>query len=199
MIRKIKAALKAAGVPEKYAPKVQALFNIETEENLETYVTLFKDNILPDLTVNEADSDKAKKAAEAAAIATYEKMHGLKDGKVVGKKTPKAKKKDESDEEDDEDEDLEGLTPAMQKMIKAQQKQIQMLTDSVTNLTTNITTSGKTANAKAVFEGAKLPAKWFSRIDVNSEISIEDQIKDLQEELAEITQGRVNEEVEAGN
>ena len=45
----IKKALKKAGIPEKYAAKVKALFNIESEENLENYVSLFKDNILPDL------------------------------------------------------------------------------------------------------------------------------------------------------
>lgn len=43
----IKKALKKAGIPEKYAAKVKALFNIESEENLENYVSLFKDNILP--------------------------------------------------------------------------------------------------------------------------------------------------------
>ena len=49
----IKAALKKAGIPEKYAAKVQALFDIESEENLDNYIGLFKDNILPDLVSNE--------------------------------------------------------------------------------------------------------------------------------------------------
>ena len=31
----IKKALKKAGIPEKYAAKVKALFNVESEENLE--------------------------------------------------------------------------------------------------------------------------------------------------------------------
>lgn len=34
----IKKALKKAGIPEKYAAKVKALFNIESEENLENLV-----------------------------------------------------------------------------------------------------------------------------------------------------------------
>ena len=52
----IKKALKKAGVPEKYAAKVKALFNIESEENLENYVSLFKDNILPDLEASEQNN-----------------------------------------------------------------------------------------------------------------------------------------------
>ena len=36
----IKAALKKAGIPEKYAAKVQALFDIESEENLDNYTGL---------------------------------------------------------------------------------------------------------------------------------------------------------------
>lgn len=37
----IKAALKKAGIPEKYAAKVQALFDIESEENLDNYIGLY--------------------------------------------------------------------------------------------------------------------------------------------------------------
>ena len=78
----IKAALKKAGIPEKYAAKVQALFDIESEENLDNYIGLFKDNILPDLVSNEQGSQ----ASIDAAIAAYEKKHGLKDGKPRLKK-----------------------------------------------------------------------------------------------------------------
>ena len=82
----IKAALKKAGIPEKYAAKVQALFDIESEENLDNYIGLFKDNILPDLVSNEQGSQ----ASIDAAIAAYEKKHGLKDGKPI--ETTKTKK-----------------------------------------------------------------------------------------------------------
>lgn len=80
----IKAALKKAGIPEKYAAKVQALFNIESEENLENYVSLFKENILPDLEANE----QGKQSDIDAAIAAYEKKNGLKDGKPIEKPAP---------------------------------------------------------------------------------------------------------------
>ena len=60
IIDAIKKGLKAAGVNEKYAAKVQKLFKIEKEEDIDTYVALFKDNILPDLEDTSA-VEKAKK------------------------------------------------------------------------------------------------------------------------------------------
>ena len=87
----------------------------------------------------------------------------------------------------------------MMKLFKAQQKQISELTDSITTLTGNISTSGKQASAKVLFDNAKLPEKWFKRIDVNSETSVEEQIKELTEEYAEIRQSAVTEEIDNGN
>ena len=174
IIDAIKKGLKAASVNEKYASKVQKLFKIEKEEDIATYVALFKDNILPDLEDTSA-VEKAKKDA----IAEYEKNNGLKDGKPI-KPAKKTKKTTESEEnEENEEEDLEGVPASLMKLFKAQQKQISELTNSVTTLTGNITTSSKQASAKVLFDNAKLPEKWFKRIDVNSEISVEDQIKEL--------------------
>ncbi|MCS3093192.1 hypothetical protein KQP74_20185 [Bacteroides thetaiotaomicron] len=194
IIDAIKKGLKAAGVNEKYASKVQKLFKIEKEEDIATYVALFKDNILPDLEDTSA-VEKAKKDA----IAEYEKNNGLKDGKPI-KPVKKTKKTTESEEnEENEEEDLEGVPASLMKLFKAQQKQISELANSVTTLTGNITTSSKQASAKVLFDNAKLPEKWFKRIDVNSEISVEDQIKELAEEYAEIRQSAVTDEIENGN
>lgn len=79
IIDAIKKGLKAAGVNEKYAAKVQKLFKIEKEEDIDTYVALFKDNILPDL-----EDTSAVEKARKDAIAEYEKNNGLKDGKQTG-------------------------------------------------------------------------------------------------------------------
>lgn len=194
----IKAALKKAGIPEKYAAKVQALFNIESEENLDNYIELFKENILPDLTANEQPSQTAIQAA----IADYEKKHGLKDGKPIepakGKKGKKAKTVDDEDEEEDDD-DLEGVPASVIKLIKVQQKQILELTNTVSTVASTITTSTKQASAKALFAESKLPGKWFNRIDVNSETPVEDQIKELQEEYAEIKQSVIDDEIAGGD
>lgn len=193
IIDAIKKGLKAAGVNEKYAVKVQKLFKIEKEEDIDTYISLFKDNILPDLE-NTSVIEKAKKEA----IAEYEKNNGLKDGKPIksAKKTKKTVKFEEEDEEDEDD--LEGLPSSVVKLLKAQQKQISELAASVSTVATTVTTSTKQASAKALFADSKLPAKWFNRIDVNSETSVEDQIKELQEEYAEIRQSVIDDEVAGG-
>lgn len=195
IIDAIKKGLKAAGVNEKYAVKVQKLFKIEKEEDIDTYIALFKDNILPDLE-NTSAIEKAKKDA----IAEYEKNNGLKDGKPIksAKKTKKTVKFEEEDEEEDED-DLEGLPSSVVKLMKAQQKQISELAASVSTIATTVTTSTKQASAKALFADSKLPAKWFNRIDVNSDTSVEDQLKELQEEFAEIKQSVIDDEVAGGD
>ena len=190
--------MKAAGVNEKYAVKVQKLFKIEKEEDIDTYIALFKDNILPDLE-NTSAIEKAKKDA----ISEYEKSNGLKDGKPIksAKKTKKTVKSEDDDEEDDkdEDEDFEGLPASVVKLLKAQQKQISELAASVSTVASTVTTSTKQASAKALFADSKLPAKWFNRIDVNSETSVEDQIKELQEEYAEIKQSVIDDEIAGGD
>ena len=192
----IKAALKKAGIPEKYAAKVQALFDIESEENLDNYIGLFKDNILPDLVSNEQGSQ----ASIDAAIAAYEKKHGLKDGKPIETtKTKKTKKPKDDEEDEDEDEDLEGLPASVVKLLKAQQKQISELAASVSTVASTVTTSTKQVSAKALFADSKLPAKWFNRINVNSETSVEEQIKELQEEYAEIKQSVIDDEIAGGD
>ena len=192
IIDAIKKGLKAAGVNEKYAAKVQKLFKIEKEEDIDTYVALFKDNILPDLEDTSA-VEKAKKDA----IAEYEKNNGLKDGKPV-KKTKKTAKSEEDDEDEGKDEDFEGLPASVVKLLKAQQKQISELAASVSTVATTVTTSTKQASAKALFADSKRPAKWFNRIDVNAETSVEEQIKELQEEFAEIKQSVIDDEVAGG-
>ena len=192
IIDAIRKGLKAAGVNEKYAAKVQKLFKIEKEEDIDTYVALFKDNILPDL-----DDTSAVEKAKKDAIAEYEKNNGLKDGKPV-KKTKKTAKSEEDDEDEGKDEDFEGLPASVVKLLKAQQKQISELAASVSTVATTVTTSTKQASAKALFADSKLPAKWFNRIDVNAETSVEEQIKELQEEFAEIKQSVIDDEVAGG-
>lgn len=182
----IKAALKKAGIPEKYAGKVQKLFNIESEENLETYIALFKENILPDIEEAEGSAKTAAEAAAKKAIEDYEKQHNLKDGKVIEQKKPEETKTDD-------------LPPAVKALIEAQGKQISELTGVVNKLANSVTTSQKQSSAAALFKEAKLPEKWLSRIDVNSEKSVEDQIKELQEEWAELRQSVIDDQVETGN
>jgi hypothetical protein len=186
ILQKIKDALKKAGIDEKYAGKVKALFQIEKEDGLDNYIKLFKDNILPDLQANEQTQQAAVEAAKKEAVAAYEKEHKLKDGKTIEQPKP------------DED-PLKDLPPAAKAIFEAQNKQIKALTDSMANLTNTVTTNTKKDSAKAIFIESKLPEKWFDRIDVNSDIPVKDQIKTLQDEYTEIRQSVINEEIGDGH
>lgn len=182
ILEAIRKQCKASGVPEKHAEKIQRLFKVEKEENLETYVQMFKDNILSDLQADETVTEQTKKTA----IEEYEKTHNLKDGKPVEKQEPGKV-------------DFSSFPPEIKDILEANQKQIEQLTHSVTALAKNVTTSNKTVDAKALFNKSGLPEKWFGRLNLDDEnISVEGQIKNLQEELAEIKQISVNELVEQG-
>lgn len=181
----INAQCRVVGVPEKYAGKIQKLFKIEKDEGISGYVQMYKDNILPDV----ESSEQASQAVTQKAIADYEKKHSLKDGKIV------EAKKDDNPEKID----VSGLSPEIKAIIDAQTAQIAALTTAVQGVTATISTSQKQGAAKGLFEAAKLPAKWLARIDVNSETSIEDQIKELETEYSELKQSIINDEVEAGD
>lgn len=181
----INAQCRALGVPEKYAAKIQKLFNIEKEEGVGNYVQMYKDNILPDIEAGE----QATQTAAQKIIADYEKKHNLKDGKVV-----EVKKEDKLDKPD-----VSGMSPEIKAIIDAQTEQIAALTTAVQGVTTTISTSQKQGTAKGLFEASKLPAKWLTRIDVNSETPVEDQIKKLETEYSELKQSIINDEVEAGD
>jgi len=186
ILQKIKDALKKAGIDEKYAGKVKALFQIEKEENLDNYIKLFKDNILPDIQANEQTQQTSVEKARKEAIEAYEKEHNLKDGKTI--------------EQPKQDEDpLKDLPPAAKAMVEDQNKQIKALMDSISTLTSTVTTNTKKDSAKAIFGESKLPDKWFDRIDVNSETPVKDQIKVLQDEYSEIRQSVIDKEVENGS
>lgn len=179
----IKAALVKAGIAEKYAGKIKTLFNIEDEKNLDNYIALFKENILPDLVTNE----QLVQNAVQTAIAEYEKTHNLKDGKPVeGKAETKPS--------------LDGLSPEIKAILEANQKQIEQLTGTVSTIAQTVATSRKESDARELFKGSGLPEKWFGRLNLDDEKSpLANQIKSLQEELAEIKQISVNELVEQGN
>ena len=183
------------GIPVKYADQILKSFNVEKDEQVKPAVENFNTNIFPII--------KEQEVAVQAAVVEYEKKHGLKDGKPVelakGKKAKKSTAAEGAEDDEEDEEDLGDLPASYKKLFKVQQKQIKDLTDGITTLTKTVTDSGKTNSAKKLFDDAKLPGKWFKRIDVNSETSVEDQIKDLQEEYKEIRQGAVTEEVEAGN
>jgi hypothetical protein len=107
----IKASCAKKEVDEKYVERIQKTFKIEKPDGIDDYVEQFKANILP--AIQEAE-EAAKKAAEAAAVAEYEKKHNLKDGKVIEQKK----------DPDPKEPDLTKLSPEIKALIESQQKQI---------------------------------------------------------------------------
>nr|DAT30660.1 MAG TPA: hypothetical protein [Caudoviricetes sp.] len=183
ILEAIKKQCKSSGVPVKFAEKIQKLFNIEKEENLENLVQMFKDNILPDLQASETAAEQAKQTV----ISEYETKHNLKDGKPI-EKAEETKL------------GFEGLSPDIKAILEANQKQIEQLTGTVTSIAKGFAASRKESDAKELFKGSGLPEKWFGRLNLEDEKTpLSDQIKTLQEELAEIKQISVNELVEQGN
>lgn len=183
ILEAIKKQCKASGVPVKFAEKIQKLFNIEKEENLENLVQMFKDNILPDLQASETAAEQAKQTV----ISEYETKHNLKDGKPI-EKAEETKL------------GFEGLSPDIKAILEANQKQIEQLTGTVTSIAKGFAASRKESDAKELFKGSGLPEKWFGRLNLEDEKTpLSDQIKTLQEELAEIKQISVNELVEQGS
>lgn len=165
-------ACKAAGVPEKFAERIQKTFKIEKEEGIEGCVALFKENILP--AISEAEQ-AAKADAKVAAVVEYEKTHGLKDGKPILNPDPTPPNPAVPD--------LSKLSPELQAYFSAQQKQIGDLTDLVKGLATS-----QQKNQKMELVRAKMKGKidddfiedYIGRVNLDAEnldVEVEAQVK----------------------
>lgn len=137
----IQAACRSKGVPEKYAERIQKAFKIEKAEGIEGFIDLFKDNVLPAITEAE---QAAQTAAQATAVAEYEKTHGLKDGKPV--QTPPVPATPPAV-------DITNLSPELQALFSAQQKQLGDLTTLVTGMATSQQRTSKMEIVRAKMKG----------------------------------------------
>lgn len=183
----IKAACKTKGVPEKYAERIQKTFKVEKSEGLEAFVDLFKENILP--AIQEAESTAKTAAEEEAkkkAIEEYEKTHRLKGGKPIETPSPEGDK-------------TKGLDPAIKELIENQNKQVQEMKAMLEKSQKEAANAGKLATAKGLISAAKLPEGWISRINVESETTLENQVKALQDDYTAIRQGAIDEAVANGD
>ena len=184
----IKAACKTKGVPEKYAERIQKTFKIDKAEGLEACVDLFKENILP--AIQEAENE-AKTSAEVAAVTAYEEKYGLKDGKPV---------KDPNKGNDPKDEDLlKGISPELKAYLDGMKKSFD---EAMGEMKKSITTSAddaKKESARKLLKESGLPEDWISRVDIASEVSIEEQVKKLSDEYVGIQQKAINDAVVRGD
>lgn len=184
----IKAACKTKGVPEKYAERIQKTFKIDKAEGLEACVDLFKENILS--AIQEAENE-AKTSAEVAAVTAYEEKYGLKDGKPV---------KDPNKGNDPKDEDLlKGISPELKAYLDGMKKSFD---EAMGEMKKSITTSAddaKKESARKLLKESGLPDDWISRVDIASEVSIEEQVRKLSDEYVGIQQKAINDAVARGD
>jgi len=185
----IKAACKTKGVPEKYAERIQKTFKIEKAEGIETFVDVFKENVIP--AIQEAENE-AKAASGSAAVTAYETKYNLKEGKPVETPAPQITSTSKGN-------DLKEMSPEMKKIFEAMQNTISDLSKKVDSSLNASRDEVKKEKARKQIEDAKLPSSWINRIDLSSDKSIEDQVKELTTEYTGIQQAAINTAVENGD
>jgi len=100
--------------------------------------------------------------------------------------------KGEKKEEEEEEQDPEGMTPFEKRMLK----EFGALKSDIDSIKTGNVLETKKQTATQLFEKSEvlkglkpeLKDRWVSRIDINSEVSFEDQIKELESEYSELVQ-----------
>lgn len=185
ILKAIKAALKAKGLPEKWAERIMKTFKIESEEVIDGCIDLFKENILPGIT--EAET-AAQEAARTSAISEYEKTHNLKDGKPI---IPPV---------EEPPVDTTKLSPEMQAIFAAQSKQIGDLTAIVTGMATTQQRSQKLEIIKAKMKGKvddEFLDEFAGRVDLNAE-NLDTAIESQIESYSKLAQKFINKAVADG-
>jgi len=108
----------------------------------------------------------------------------------------KGKNKGEDDDDDDDDDDTAGMTPFEKKVLKT----MGGLKTEIETIKNGNLTSTKKQTAQQVFEKSEvlkgmkpeIKERWLSRIDVNSDTPIEEQVTGLEEEYKEIFQSNAD-------
>ena len=183
----IKKALRAQGISEGYAERVQKAFGVETETGAEAAVKAFKENILPAI---EAAGKEATEEARREAIEAYEKEHGLKDGKP---NTPEP-----TDPMPQKPLPTGEINAALRDWIENQNKQLQALRAEINQSKAERARAERQAEAKAAIHKAGLPDSWTERIRTDTETPLEEQVKALSEEFTAIRQSAIDSLVGAG-
>lgn len=166
ILEQIKAGLKKAGIDEKYAERIQKLFKIEKPDNMDEYIALFKDNVLPG--IQEAEQ-AATEAARSTAVTEYETTHKLKDGKPI--ENPPAPAPGEIKLPDTMD-------PTLKALLEAQQKSIETLTTLVTGVVKTTTSAEKLATVKAKLKEKGVEENFIE--DVAGRVNIDAENLDIE-------------------
>lgn len=189
VIEAIKKALKEQGVSESHAERVQKAFGVNAVDGVATAVKAFKEYMLP--AIEEANKTAKEKAEEArkAAIAEYEKAHGLKDGKPIAPDpTQPIPPKPLGDT----------IPTGANAELAELNKQLQEIRSRIAKSEAEAANAARLSEAKAAIQKAGLPETWISRINTSAEASIEEQVKTLGDELTAIRQDAINQNVASG-
>lgn len=182
----IKKACKNKGVDAKYASRIEKIQKVTKAEDVEPSIDAFKENVLPVITeAEEAAKKEAGKTAGEEAVEAYRKKYNLdENGKPIEKKSiPDTGSK---------------ISPEVKALLDAQSKQISELTELVKTNKSSADLEAQKAAAAGLIKDAKIPDTWISRIDFDSETSLEDQVEALGTEYTEIQQAGINEKVKSG-
>ena len=186
VIEAIKKALKEQGVSESHAERVQKAFGVNAVDGVAAAVKAFKEYMLP--AIEEADKTAKEKAEEArkAAIAEYEKAHGLKDGKPIAPDPTPPKPLGDT------------IPTGANAELAELNKQLQEIRSRITKSEAEAANAARLSEAKAAIQKAGLPETWISRINTSADASIEEQVKTLGDELTAIRQDAINQNVASG-
>lgn len=188
VIEAIKKALKEQGVSESHAERVQKAFGVNAVDGVAAAVKSFKEYMLP--AIEEADKTAKEKAEEArkAAIAEYEKAHGLKDGKPIAlDPTQPIPPKPLGDT----------IPTGANAELAELNKQLQEIRSRIAKSEAEAANAARLSEAKAAIQKAGLPETWVERF--NAEAPIEEQVKPLLDEYTGICQKAINDSLAGRN
>jgi hypothetical protein len=139
----------------------------------------------------QSETDYRVTEASKSVVNNYEKKHNLKDGKPV--QTPEPPKPADPPKPGDE-------PPAWAKQLIEENKRLH---ETVAGITKGQQITSKQSQALGLLQKSKVPEKlhqkWINRINVEGDISIEDQIKDLESEFLETHQEIISKGVKDGD
>lgn len=117
-------------------------------------------------------------------------IYRLKDGKPV---------EDSDKNKKTEEELLKDLSPEVKAYLESMKKSVDDMAKKVGDSITNSANEAKKETARKQLKDANLPDSWLGRVNLESETSIEDQIKALVEEYTEIQQKAIDDAVARGD
>ncbi|HUV00442.1 MAG TPA: hypothetical protein VMW32_05735 [Bacteroidales bacterium] len=193
----IKEALKKAGLSEGLWKRI----NIAKAEEAEGAVENLKKEL--DELGKATGADFTKKLAEfgldSAVKSELQKEGDRRATQAID--TYKKKNPDKKDDDDDEDDtkkkkepDLKGDTPLEKAMI-SMAGQITKMSQTIEKLEQRESKTDKTTQARGLLKEAGMPEDYVKYIDLESEVSISDQVENVKKDFAGFAQSKIDKAV----